>query len=38
MALAIRYCYGKCITEKFISFIECENLVEKVELTLLWIH
>ena len=26
MALAIRYFNGKCITEKFISFIECENL------------
>ena len=26
MSLEIRYCNGKCITEKFISFIECENL------------
>ena len=24
--LAIRYFYSKCITEKFISFIECKNL------------
>ena len=26
MDLAIRYFNGKCITEKFISLIECENL------------
>ena len=25
--LAIKYFNGKCITEKFISFIECENLI-----------
>ena len=25
MALSIRYVDAKCITEKFISFIECEN-------------
>ena len=26
MALSIRYVDAKCITEKFISFIECENI------------
>ena len=28
MDLAIRYVDSKCITEKFISFIECEYLSE----------